>query len=311
VARSPRTIRLGEPFRGLLYVPFYLAEALGAYNSEGVPVQVQPAPSPAASAEALLAGALDAVWGGPMRVLHHYDRDPGCGLVLFAEAVTRDPFFVVGRTPRPDFRLPALAGLRVGTVAEVPTPWLCLQDDLRRAGCDPAALERVADASMADNADALRAGALDAAQLLQPHVEALLAEGAGHLWYAAATRGPTAYTSYYTTRPLLARRDDAWYRMTRALTRVLGWLGAQPAAEVAAAVRPWFRDVPPPHLEGAVARYQALGVWSRQPVLSPEGFARLQASLLSGGFIARETPYDVCVDTRLARTVLAEAPPPL
>jgi len=72
--------------------------------------------------------------------------------------VTRDPFFLVGREPRTDFDLRELAALRIGTVSEVPTPWLCLQDDLRRAGIDPATLDRVTNQTMAENTAALRAG---------------------------------------------------------------------------------------------------------------------------------------------------------
>ena len=49
-------IRLREPFRGLLYVPFYLTEALGAFEEEGLGVRLETAPSPA-EAVAPLRGA--------------------------------------------------------------------------------------------------------------------------------------------------------------------------------------------------------------------------------------------------------------
>ncbi len=69
---------------------------------------------------------------------------------------------------------------------------------------------------MAENAAALRAGSLDAVQLFQPYAEELIASGAGHVWYAAADRGLTAYTALVTRRPLLASRRDELLRMTRA-----------------------------------------------------------------------------------------------
>ena len=53
---------------------------------------------------------------------------------------------------------------------------------------------------MAENAAALRAGKLDAVQLFQPYAEELIASGAGHVWYAAALRGLTAYTTLVTRR---------------------------------------------------------------------------------------------------------------
>ena len=87
----------------------------------------------------------DVNWGGPMRVMQTYDRRADCDLVCFGEAVTRDPFFLIGREPRPDFTFADLYGTRIATVSEVPTSWLCLQEDLRRAGLDPEALPRLAD----------------------------------------------------------------------------------------------------------------------------------------------------------------------
>ena len=139
-----------------------------------------------------------------------------CELVCFGEAVTRDPFFLIGREPRPDFTFADLFGKRVATVSEVPTPWLCLQEDLRRAGLDPDALPRTADRTMADNAAALRRGEFDVVQLFQPFAEELIASGDGHLWYAAASRGPCSYTSFYARRGVLAGRRDELKKIVRA-----------------------------------------------------------------------------------------------
>ena len=132
-----------------------------------------------------------------------------------------------------------------GTVSEVPTPWLCLQEDMRRAGLDPAKLDRVTDRSMASNAAALRRGEVDAVQLFQPFVEELLEERAGHIWYAAAERGPTSYTTLYARRALLAERRDECERMVRAIHRTLKWVHASDGAQLAAAIAAYFPDVPP------------------------------------------------------------------
>jgi NitT/TauT family transport system substrate-binding protein len=304
-------IRLCEPFRGVLYTPFYLVQALGGYEAEGVEVSLDTAASPAGAATALLSGGVDVIWGGPMRVLHHFDRDPDCPLVLFGEAVTRDPFFLVGRRPSPAFSFTDLAGLRLATVSEVPTPWLCLQEDLRRAGIDPEALKRVADRAMEANAAALRAAEVDVTQVFEPFVETLAREGTGHVWRAAAGRGRTAYTSYYTTRRTLEARREDLLGMTRALYRTQRWLRGAAAAEVAGAVAEFFPDLAGEVLTGAIARYQSLGVWNENPVLSREGFDRLKTGLLSGGWIVRDTPFAACVDNHLAEQAVAEHPPPL
>ena len=70
------------------------------------------------------------MWGGPLRVMIVHDSEPDADLVCFADVVARDPFFVIGAKPRPDFRLADLAKVRFASVSEVPTPWICLADDL-------------------------------------------------------------------------------------------------------------------------------------------------------------------------------------
>jgi NitT/TauT family transport system substrate-binding protein len=303
-------IRLYENFRALLYVPFFAAHALDAYRAEGVTVELKASAEPGLGLKQILAGQAELTWGGPMRVLRTYDERGDCDLVCFGEVVGRDPFSLVGRAPRPDFTLADLARLRFASVAEVPTPWLCLQDDIRRAGLDPTALDRVGDRTMADNVAALKAGTIDAAQLFEPYVGQALADG-GHVWYAAAARGVTAYTSFYTTRDLATRHRDDFRRMVRAIYRMQKWLHAQPAATIAATVAPYFPDLDARILASAIGRYQALGIWNRDPVLPPEGLARLEGAMLSAGFIKRGTAYARCVEPSFAAQAVTDDPPAL
>jgi len=298
-------VRLYENYRFVLYTPFYAAHAIGAYADEGLTVELLPSPGVGLAERALLDGAVEVLWAGPMRVMKHHDDNPGSALVCFAEIVCRDPFSIVGRHPNPGFRLADLARMRIATVGEVPTPWLCLQEDLRQAGIDPAQLDRVADRSMTENLLALREGRVDAAQLFEPVVEEALASGAGHLWHAASARGRTTYTAFVTTRDRLVRDAEPLLRMVRAVHRTQQWIHTCSAAELAATVSPFFPALDSGVLTGALARYQAQGVWGREPVLPKDGFDRLRNSLVSSEFIRRPASYAACVDNRLARQVLA------
>jgi NitT/TauT family transport system substrate-binding protein len=297
------TVILQESLRGLFYAPYYAAFALGAYEKEGVDVRFALAPGFGNAPNGLYDGTTDVAWGGPMRVNQLYEERADCDVVCFGEAVTRDPFLLIGREPRPDFAIADLARVRVATVSEVPTPWLCLQHDLRLAGVDPARLDRVADCSMADNMAALRAGAIDVVQLFQPLAEELIEDGSGHLWYAAATRGPCSYTTFYARRGVLAAKRDEMRLLVRGLYRTQKWLHAHPAKALAEAVRSYFPDVPQSRLAAALARYKALGIWGRNPVLPRDGYERLKDGLVSGGF-ASGTPYEVTVDNSLAEAAV-------
>ena len=298
-------ITLSENFRALFYAPFYAAHAIGAYKAEKVEVTLRDSPDPARTAADLRAGRIDVMWGGPLRVLLTHDADPASDLVCFCDVVARDPFFVIGREPRPAFTPADLVGIRFASVSEVPTPWLCLQDDIRRAGIDPAILNRTHGPSMADNAAALRAGRLDAVQLFQPYAEELLASGAGHLWYAAANRGLTAYTTLVTRRTVIAERRDELAAMVRAIYRSLRWIGATPGQEVARTLAGYFPDVPAPIFAAAIDRYRVLGLYGPDPVLRPEGFERLATAMRSGGALSRDIPFAACVDNSLAEAAVA------
>ena len=299
------TIRLSENFRALFYAPFYAAHATGAFAEEGVDVSLVPSPSPAEAAKALLAGEVEVMWGGPLRVMMRRNADPASDLVCFCDVVARDPFFVIGAAPRPDFRFADLKGLRVATVSEVPTPWICLADDIRRAGIDPAALAPIADRTMEQNEAALRAGGLDAVQVFQPYAERLLSSGAGHLWYAAATRGLTAYTTLVARRGTLERQRDELLKMTRAVHRTLGWFARTPAPEIAVCLRDYFPDVAPILFAAAIDRYRALGLWGSDPVIRREGYERLHAAMRAAGALSRDIAFEECVDTTLATQAAA------
>jgi NitT/TauT family transport system substrate-binding protein len=293
-------LRLYENYRFVLYAPFYAAHAIGAYAAEGLEVELSPSPGVGKAEQALLEDAVDVLWAGPMRVIKHHDDNPGSPLVCFAEIVCRDPFSIVGRYPNPRFQLADLATMRFATVSEVPTPWLCLQQDLRQAGIDPDRLDRICGRSMAENLAALRDGSLVAIQLFEPVVEEALATGAGHLWHAASSRGRTTYTAFVTTRERLLRDAEPLLRMVRAIYRTQRWLRANPAVLVAETIASYFPALERGVLAGAVARYQAQGVWGGDPVLPEVGFDRLRRSLVSSGFISRAVPYQDCVDNHLA-----------
>ena len=156
---------LQEALRGLFYAPFYVALARDAFAAEGVEIRFTSSPHPNETALRVMDGTVDVSWGGPMRVMETYHKLAGCDLVCFGEVVTRDPFLLMGRTPRPDFTLADLASVELATVSEVPTPWLCLQHDLRLAGIDPAGIRRVAGRRMAEDVAALKAGTVDVIQV--------------------------------------------------------------------------------------------------------------------------------------------------
>jgi NitT/TauT family transport system substrate-binding protein len=301
----PYRLRLFENYRFVLYAPFYAAHALGAYDAEGLTVELLPSPGPGRAEAALAAGEVEVLWMGPIRVMKHHDENPASPLVEFAEVVCRDPFSLVGRHANAGFRLAELAGLRFATTSEVPTPWLCLEQDLRDAGVDPAQLDRIIGRGLAENVAALADGSLDVAQLFEPFVEQAVAAGAS-VWQPASARGRTSYTVFVTTRARLAADPEPFRRMARAIYRTQRWVAAEPPRALAELIAGYFPALDRGVLTRALARYKAQGVWAGDPILSEDGFDRLRRALLGSGFLKRAVPFAECADNRLAAEAVAD-----
>jgi NitT/TauT family transport system substrate-binding protein len=287
-------LRIAENFRAVFYAPFYAIRVLGLAEREDLEVEWLPSDAPGGTIEEVKRGRIDAQWGGPMRVLKDHDSTPsdGARLLCFGEVVGRDPFYVIGRERA--FQLKDLAARRLGIVSEVPTPWYCLRADLEDAGVDTTAMRTVKNLTMPQQLEALAAGTLDAVQLFEPYASRALAEGHTIL-YAAASRGPTSYTAFITSRDSAFQRRAEFAALTRATQAMLDWLANEGPAQLARVTAPFFPDVPQELLRSAFERYHRAGLWSRSTTVSKAGFDRLAYSLHDGGFIARRAMYAECV----------------
>ena len=230
-----------------------------------------------------------------MRVMKARDEAKGSSLTSFCEVVRRDPFYLVARPDLGPFTLADLPRLRFASVSEVPTPWLCLQHDLREAGIDPSSLSRLADRTMADNLAALADGRLDVVQMFEPYAARAEREGIGRVVHAASGRGETSYTTFLATRASIDRNREAFAAMTRAVALTQAWLVGADMADLVGAVRDFYPESDPADLLAAFRRYHASRLWATDTVVSPAGFERLALSLQSGGFIGHRPEYDDCV----------------
>jgi len=294
-------IRLAENFCAVFYAPFYATQALGLYAKEGVEIEFVRSSVPGDGVSALLKDKVDVAWGGPMRVMKAHELQPTSPLVCFCEVVARDPFFLVGRHRGSEFQLRDLASLRFSAVSEVPTPWLCLQNDLREHGIDPSRLVRAPDQSMRANLEGLSNGQLDVVQLFEPYASMAMQSGAGDILYAASTRGPTVYTTFIATKSGIERQRDSFIALIRAILQMQGWLAEHGAEELASITAPFFPDVPRVVLVSSLRRYNQAEIWARVPDISKQGFTRLGECLVSGGFISQMPSYEECVDQTLCR----------
>jgi NitT/TauT family transport system substrate-binding protein len=296
-------LRIAENFEALFYAPLYALRALGFAEQEGLAIEWLPPGAPGGAIDAVRAAEVDVTWGGPMRVMRDRDTLPldGASLVCFGEAVGRDPFMLLmrrepGASRERGFDLAQLGEMRWSVVAEVPTPWHCLQQDLRDRSIDPARLlaegRVVQGRSMPSQIDALMAGSVDAIQLFEPYASALERAESAEVVYAASGRGPCCYTTFITSRAAMAQHRTAMAALVRALARTQSWIAQSGPDALAQVIGPRLPEIHPTDLRAAVSRYQAAGVWSAHPQISRAGIARLGACLQAGGFVTSAAAYD-------------------
>lgn len=292
-------ITLAENFRAIFYTPFYLLKELRLAEEVGLDIEWLAPGTPGGAIDQIKAGTIDLTWGGPMRVMKDRDTTPinGASLLCFSEVVSRDPFFLIGSDSQ--FALTALDRLRMSLVSEVPTPWLCLQQDLRDAGLDVEQLEQSSllkrGLTMVDQIQALENKEVDVIQLFEPLVSEVLAQSKYKILYAAHSRGPTVYTTLISSQDSFTKKQTAFVQLNTALGRVQQWMHGQPAQVIAERVDHYFPELKREILVSAIKRYLDNQVWASTPEISKSGFNRLVQSLHSGGFIQTPAHFDSCV----------------
>ena len=268
-------LTLAENFRAVFYTPFYLLKELRLAEQAGLHIEWLAPGTPGGAIDQIKDGSVDLTWGGPMRVMKDHDTCPadGSSLLCFGEVVARDPFFLVGS--QKSFSLQNLAHLRLSVVSEVPTPWLCLQADLRAVGLNIEQLERSGrlkrDWTMAEQIRALNTQDIDVIQLFEPFVSEVLKSNQHQILFAAHSRGPSVYTTFICSQECLAKKRAEF------------------------ALQPYFAQLELDALTSAIDRYRQNQVWATTPEMSRAGFDRLANSLHSGGFIRTRILYDSCV----------------
>lgn len=285
--------------RSVGYAPMYFLISEGFFEREGLNVVVKSARSPAEASRWVLDGTADMAWGGPIRIMMHHDRDPRCPLVCFGGIVARDPFVLIGRQRKEAFGFSNLIGLRVAVAADVPTAWLTFQDDLARAGIDPASIERLSAPSMRENVDRFLAGEVDVVQVFEPFAEGITSAGQGHEWHRFSRRGEICYTSLYTTRGFADQHPTACRSMLRALAHAQAAFDEADPISIATSIASFFPGLGADRLALMIAAYRIEKLWPSTPRLSLTSFLKLKAAAVSGEFIATDVPYERVVAVEL------------
>jgi NitT/TauT family transport system substrate-binding protein len=299
-------ITIGVAFHSPFYSPLFVARRMGAFRDEGLDVTVV-VPPPGGTIDMLEKGQAPLVLSGVMRSFVLADRG-GQNLIAIAEVNSRDGFFILSRTPAPNFAWRDLEDKTLALFGLAPTPWMCLQTAVREQGGDPSRIRALPGLDIPQGVAALKEGRADFLQAGQPTAAELIRDRVAHLAGAQAPIvGHVPYSSFVVTDETRRRQPELCAAAVRALARALAWIAAHDGAAIAGLIAPEFPETRTETLAEAVTALKDVGIWSDGPRQDREAFDRLGRMLVAGGLIRTAAKYDVLVDDSFAEAAVRAA----
>lgn len=217
----------------------------------------------------------------------------GSSVTHFAQINEMDGFFLTGRNPDPDFSWKKLEGASV-VLFGGGQPLAMFKYACHKAGIDYGKIEVIHVGGAAAMDDAFRQGQGQYIQQQGPFPQQLEAEGLGHIVAQVGTQiGPCGFSSL-AAKPEWLKTDMARAFM-RGYRKTRHYLNETPAAEIAAAEKPYFPEINLQALTDCIAVYQKLGCWTPHVEITQAAYEATLDIFEYNGTIDRRVPYDqVC-----------------
>ena len=208
----------------------------------------------------------------------------------FAQINQRDGFFIVSRQKRREFAWKDLEG-REMLADHAQQPLVMLRYALHRQGVDWNRLNAVKAGEPDTMAQAFRDGRSDYVHVQGPAAQQLEQEGHG---LVAACVGdampPLAFSSLMAMPPFLATPEAAAFM--RAYRAALDWVNDAPASEIADRELSLFDGVSRDALTAAIARYQSLKTWRRDPLIPRDQYEVAMDAFIHAGVFKERFSYE-------------------
>jgi NitT/TauT family transport system substrate-binding protein len=272
------------------YSPLIATMAGGFLKVEGLEGKHSVSAPGKSAIASLLDGSVHVAQSAPSQGFGPLEQGKQPPALHFAQINEKDGFFLTGRSPDPAFSWDKLKGKRV-LVDHGGQPIAMFKYACFKRGLDFKAIQAVDAGSTDKMIAAYRAGEGEYIHLQGPAPQQLEHDKVGHIVAAVGDAiGPCAFSSLAATRAWLA--TDMAKAFMRAYRKARAWLIATPAAEVARAEAPFFKDIDPPVLEATIATYQKLGNWSPHVEITKPAFEATLDIFQHAGLITKRHRYE-------------------
>lgn len=305
-AQNLQRLRLSEVVRSLFYAPQYVALELGFFRDEGFDIELSTAFGADRGAAALISGSVDIGFFGPEAAVYVYQQGARDYLIAFAQLTAMDGSFLMAREPTDNFQWTDLRGKTVVGARPGGVPQMMLEWIIKQHGMDPYEdMNMITNLAFEAAPGAFHAGLGDYIAQFEPSLSQIQKEGTGQVVASLGVDGgPIAYTAYHARKSYLEQNPDILVRFTRAVLRGVEWVETHSPEEVAEVVLPFFPDIDFDVLVSSLTRYMEQGSWNPTLIPSDKGFENLQKVMMAAGHLSESVPFDVLMETEIARRAL-------
>ena len=272
------------------YSPLIATMAGGFLRAEGLEGKHSVSPPGKSAIASLIDGSVHVAQSAPSQGFTPLEQGKVSPTLHFAQINEKDGFFLTGRGPDPAFTWDKLRGKKV-IIDHGGQPMAMFKYACFKQGLDFKSITAIDAGSTEKMIAAFRSGEGDFIHLQGPAPQQLQHDGAGHIVTALGDAiGPCAFSSLAAKREWL--NTDMAKAFMRAYRKARAWLIATPAAEVAKAEAPYFKDIDQSVLASTIAAYQKLGNWSPHVEITRPAFEATLDIFQHAGLITKRHAYE-------------------
>ena len=301
-------INLAEVTRSLFYAPQYVAIEKGFFKDEGLDIQLQTTWGGDKTMTTLLSDGADIALVGSETSIYVYAQNPKDYAVNFAQLTQTDGTFLVAKDPKPNFSWEDLKGESFLGQRKGGMPQMVGEFVLKKHQIDPHN-----DLTLLQNVDfgnipsAFVSGDSEYVQLFEPTASVFEREGKGHVIASFGEEsGKVPYTVFMAKQSYLKENRETIKQFTRAIYRAQKWVESHEADEIAKVIQSYFEDVDLEILTTSIERYKNQQSFATDPMLTEDTWENLKAIMDAAGELPNEAPYEILVNTDIAKEVMNE-----
>ena len=283
-------IRIAFTRFSAFYSPLIATMAGGFLKEQGLEGKHSVSAPGKSAVAGLIDGSVHVAQSAPSQGFTPLEQGKVSPTLHFAQVNEKDGFFLAGREPDPAFTWDKLKGRKV-IIDHGGQPMAMFKYACFKRGLDFKDLTAIDAGSTDKMIAAFRGGEGDFIHLQGPAPQQLEHDKVAHIVTALGDAiGPCAFSSLAAKREWLT--TDMARAFMRAYRKARAWLIATPAAEVAKAEAPYFKDIDPSVLASTIAAYQKLGNWSPHVEITRPAFEATLDIFQHSGLITKRHRYE-------------------